>query len=52
MLKYKKSCKNGFGMILLPNSIFWRHKPKIVDQSEISATLRASKGQYIMTPQK
>ena len=37
MFLSKKSWKNAFDMILLINSIFWHHMPKIVDRPEISS---------------
>ena len=35
--------KNDLGMIVFTKSFVWHHTPKIIDQSEISATLRAHK---------
>ena len=35
--------KNDFGVIVFTKSFVWHHTPKIIDQSEISATLRAHK---------
>ena len=52
MFGYKKSCKNDFDMMLLPNSIIWHHRPKIIDQPEISGTPRASNRQHLLELKK
>ena len=39
--------KNDLGVIVFTKSFVWHHTPKIIDQSEISATLRANKNMIV-----
>ena len=39
--------KNDLGMIIFAKSLVWHHTPKIIDQTEISATLRAHKNMIV-----